>query len=344
MIPEKLKSVDPGIHGLPSNDGTVWLSPGLQGRIFCSIGDELIHRLDFDLAAHPAPEGFNNLGGNSFWPGPEGGAFAYNYPHGEWTVQDGINKVCPELTAESASAASMVKKISMLNAKGVDVKLEHRRRVQALDISGQTAAYGVKAVAYAETDTFTPLEEYPTDKVILNAWSLEQFPGAEGITAFGAYTRKNAPVAQVVNDDFYGDPLARITCGNGLFRFALGGKNRLQIGFKKDCTPELIGAYDPARGVLIIRKTAIEAGVYVNIADNDQKNGAYSTEDIYSIFNGSQELNFFELETIAPMTVVNGKLVRSVLNSRTFIYRGGAGQLRALMEKEYQLNAKEIIK
>ena len=343
MILEKLKTVDPGIFGLASTDGTVWLSPGLQGRIFCSIGEELTHKLDFDLAAHPT-DGFNNIGGNSFWPGPEGGAFAYNYPHGEWTVQDGINKVCPVLTVESGASAVMVKNITMLNAKGVNVELEYRRRVQTLDISGQTCAFGVKGVAYTETDSFTPLKDYSTDEVILNAWSLEQFNGAEGITAFGAYARKDAPVAKVVNDDFYGDPLARISSGNGLFLFSLGGPNRLQIGFKKDCLPELIGAYDASRNMLIIRKTSIEDGVYVNIADNDQKNGAYSTEDVYSIFNGSQELNFFELETIAPMTVRNGKLVRSVLNSRTFIYKGSADQLRTLLEKEYQLNSKEIVK
>ena len=112
MIQEKLKTVDPAICGLASTDGTVWLSPGLQGRIFCSIGEELTHKLDFELAAHPT-DGFNNIGGNSFWPGPEGGAFAYNYPHGEWTVQDGINKVRPSLTVESAAAGVMVKNITM---------------------------------------------------------------------------------------------------------------------------------------------------------------------------------------------------------------------------------------
>ena len=343
MILEKLKTVDPGIQGLVSTDGMVWLSPGLQGRVFCSIGDELMHKLDFDLAAHPT-DGFNNIGGNSLWPGPEGGAFAYNYPHGEWTVQDGINKVCPVLTLESSAAAGMVKNISLLNAKSVQVELEYRRRIQTLDISGQTVAYGVKGVAYTETDSFTPAREYCTEDVIINAWSLEQFNGAEGIVAFGAYSAKNAGIKQVINDDFYGDPLARINAGNGLFRFRLGGPSRLQIGFKKDCTPELIGAYDAARNMLIIRKTAIMDGVYINIADNEQKNGAYSTEDVYSIFNGSQELNFFELETIAPMTVRNGKLIRSVLNARTFIYRGRPEQLRALLEKEYKLNSKEIIK
>ena len=61
MILEKLKTVDPNIHGMASTDGIVWLSPGLQGRIFCSIGDELTHKLDFDLASNPT-DGFNNIG------------------------------------------------------------------------------------------------------------------------------------------------------------------------------------------------------------------------------------------------------------------------------------------
>ena len=343
MIQEKLKTVDPSIRRLETADGAVWLSPGLQGRIFCSIGGELAHKLDFDLAAHPT-DGFNNIGGNSLWPGPEGGAFAYNYPHGEWTVQDGINKVCPALTMESPSAAVMQKNITLLNAKGVEVELDYRRRVETLDIAPLAAAYGVRGVAYSETDSLTPRREYSVEDAIVCAWSLEQFNGAEGIVAFGAYAEKNAPVNQVVNDDFYGDPLARITSGDGLFIFSLGGPCRLQIGFKKDCKPELIGAYDASRDQLIIRKTSVVPGTYINIADNEQKNGAYSTEDVYSIFNGSQELDFFELETIAPMQVRAGKLAGSELRSRTFLFRGEAGKLRSLLEKEYKLTSKEIIK
>lgn len=343
MILEKLKTVDPAVYGMSASDGMVWLSPGLQGRIFCSIDDTLTHKLDFDLAAHPT-DSFNNIGGNSFWPAPEGGAFAFNYPHGEWCVQDGINKVCPVLTVQPDGSARMVKNITLLNAKGVEVELEYRREIQANDITAQAHACGVRCVSYRETDTFTPQKEYATDQVILNAWTLEQFWGAENIVAFGAYGKKDAAPKQVINDDFYGDPLARIRFADGLFLFDLGGPNRLQIGFKKDCRPELIGAYDPANDMLIIRKTNIENGVYINIADNDQKNGAYSTEDIYSIFNGSQELNFFELETIAPMIVKDGKLVSSTLHSATCIYKGGRENIRAVLEKIYGLNSKEIVK
>ena len=343
MILEKMKTADPKVHALRCADGAVYLSPGLQGRIFCSIGEELIHKLDFELAAHPT-DSFNNIGGNSLWPAPEGGAFAYNYPHGTWCVQDGINKVCPILSARSESEAVMVKHITMLNAKGIQVRLEAKREVRTVDISATAAKFNLKAVAYAETDTFTPGETYSTEDVVLNAWSLEQFPGADGIIAFGAFDNDSAKPAQIINDDFYGDPLARIRFADKLFLFDLGGPNRLQIGFKKDCLPRLIGAYDAARGILILRKTSICEGTYVNIADNDQKKGVYSTEDIYSIFNGAAELNFFELETIAPMIARDGKLVRSTLVSNTCIFKGSGENLSALLEKEYGINPKEIVK
>ena len=186
MLTEKIRKVDVNVKGLRSADGTVYLSPGLQGRIFCSIGDTLIHKLDFAMAANPSDD-FNNIGGNSLWPAPEGGAYAFNYPHGEWTVQDGINKVCPELTMLSATDAVMVKNIALVNAKGINVELEYRREVHANDISALARSCLVKGVSYTATDTFTARNDYPVKDVLLNAWTLEQFPGAEGIVAFGKF-------------------------------------------------------------------------------------------------------------------------------------------------------------
>ena len=83
-----LKQIDPQILQLRSADGAVLVSKHLQGRIFAEIEGELIHNFVPELAAHPSPDEFNNLGGNSLWPAPEGGDFAYNYPTGgNWTVQ-----------------------------------------------------------------------------------------------------------------------------------------------------------------------------------------------------------------------------------------------------------------
>ena len=118
VLADRIKAIDPDLKALASGDGTIFLSPGMQGRIYCAVEDELVSKLDFPLAANPTPD-FNNICGTSLWPAPEGGAYAYNYPHGEWTVQDGINKVKAEVESCTSSACVMKKHISLLNAKGV---------------------------------------------------------------------------------------------------------------------------------------------------------------------------------------------------------------------------------
>ena len=77
---ERLKKIDPDLVIRPCGAGNLLVSNTLQGRIMAEIGGKLIHRFDADLAERPDPENFNNLGGNSLWPAPEGGDFAFNYP------------------------------------------------------------------------------------------------------------------------------------------------------------------------------------------------------------------------------------------------------------------------
>ena len=77
----------------------------------------------------------------------------------------------------------------------------------------------------------------------------------------------------------------------------------------------------------------ISEGTYFDIADNDQPRGPFTTEDTYSIFNGADELNFFELETIAPMAVGNnGKILGSELGSETYCFKGSRDQIVNLIK------------
>ena len=82
MIPRSLDNA----RRIPAGDGEVLLSAALQGRIFAALQGELLHRLDAPLAEHPS-ESFNNLGGNSLWPAPEGGPFAFNSRSEDFLVQ-----------------------------------------------------------------------------------------------------------------------------------------------------------------------------------------------------------------------------------------------------------------
>ena len=268
---ERLKKIDPQLIIMPCGNGNILISNFLQGRIMSEINGELIHRFEADLAENPDPENFNNLGGNSLWPAPEGGDFAFNYPpQGDWYVQEGINKTQSSIVEQGENFTVIGKEFELLNRKGNRMKVTWRRRVEC----AAAGNYGVDALQYCTSESMTLAEPVALEDGVISAWSLEQFPGAAGITAFGRCAKG---AEQGINTDFYGDPLARMSFKDEWFRFALGGPNRLQIGISSAAAPELIGSFDPSRGIAVIRTTpARNDGRYINFADNDQKNGVFS--------------------------------------------------------------------
>ena len=332
---ETLKKIDPDLLVRPCGAGNLLVSNTLQGRIMAEIGGKLIHRFDADLAEHPDPENFNNLGGNSLWPAPEGGDFAFNYPpEGDWYVQKGINSVKSTLLEEGQGTLLIGKEFELLNRRGRTVKVTWRRRITALP----APALPVPALKHKSIDTLELAEPAELDDVLISAWSLEQLPGAAGITAFGRCAKG---AKEAINTDFYGDPMPRLTFEDKWFKFALGGPCRLQIGISSAAAPELIGSFDPARGVAVVRTTPARSdGRYINFADNDQKNGPFSAADQYSIFNGSEELNFHELETLAPMTLDSqGRVTGSRLESETLILSGDSGRIACCLVKNFGVPA-----
>ncbi|MFA6244522.1 MAG: DUF6786 family protein [Candidatus Hydrogenedentales bacterium] len=327
-----LRKSDTELTELVCGPGSVLVCPGLQGRIFCQLEDELMHRLDVSTLASPSLTDFNNLGGNSLWPAPEGGPFGFNYLPGsdQWLVQPGINLVPAIIVQTDARKAVIEKRIDLTNRKGCRLDLVWRRAVEVPASWRHANDYRLAGLTYRSEDTFSPSGTYGPSDVLLAPWSLEQFPGAEGVIAFG----KVRDSESAINYDFYGQPGERIAWEEGVFTFALGGEDRHQIGISVASSPELIGALDTKRSVLILRRTAPTNGTYFNIADNDQPQGPYSAADLYSIFNGGA-LDFFELETIGAMQLADGALAASALISETTILKGDTKELhRYLSEQE----------
>lgn len=319
-----LRAHDSGIVELPCGAGSVLLPPLLAGRIFCQWKGKLIHRLDGPALLSPSKGEYNNFGGNALWPAPEGGAFAFNYGSGSdaWAVQEGIASAVPTIERTGAQSALVTKTIALMNRKGVTVRLGYRREVLVQGIPVPSGRYRIEGMAYATVDSFEPEGDYGVSEVLIAPWSLEQFPGADQILAFG----KLADAPEDLNYDFYSDPSARIIQGRGQFIFAMGGPDRQQIGIPVASRPTLIGALDFDRNLLFIRRTPPQEGLYFNIADNEQNAGSFSSADLYSIFNGG-ELGFFELETIGAMQAVAGRLTKSSLHSETLILHGPVEEL-----------------
>ena len=324
--PGLLRAHDPGLVELASGAGAVLLAPGVQGRIFCRIGDRLLHQLDAAALTQPAPGEFNNIGGNSLWPAPEGGDFAFNYPPGggEWLVQEAIGAQNCTVVEGDAHSAVMEKEIQLTNRMGAMVKLRFVRRVKAC--TPPPEARGLQAVAYETEDVFVPLQEYGADSVLLAPWSLEQFPGSDGVTAYVGVERPQ----EALNLDFYADPTSRIQFGDGFLAFRLGGEERHQIGVSAEFAPQCVAALDAVRGMLAVRKAERAQGLRFDIADNDQPGGPFSAQDMYSVFNGGP-LGFYELETIGAMAQRGGVMQESVLRTRTCIALGAPERLRAAL-------------
>lgn len=323
-----LKEIDRDLLEISSGDGRILISNRLQGRIFASIDGVLLHRLVEDLARNPDPVQFNNIGGNSLWPAPEGGDFAFNYPpDGDWMVQSGINSVPTRTELRSSEKVVIGKRITLANRKGEKVEVDFSREIAAAKCDFDLTDHGLKYTSYTSTDRLSVPAGISCEKVLLAAWSLEQFPGAEEVFAFGC-CKKNS--AEALNLDFYGDPRPRLSYKGNFWGFALGGEKRLQIGVSASAEPLWIGAYSPRRNLAVLRWTQLRPdGRYFNIADNEQKDGAFSAGDMFSVFNGSQELDFHELETIAPVNILpDGTLGSSVLQSRTLLLTGQNEKLR----------------
>ena len=309
-----------------AGDGTVFVSGELQGRVFAELDGRLLHRLDVALAANPSPAEFNNLGGNSLWPAPEGGPFAFNYPPdgGAWYVQEGINAVPAQPLADGFGVE---KTIRLVNRKGVEGEMCYCRVVTPKETTF-APKYGLKGLAYRAEDSLTLRE--PLADFLLAAWSLEQFDLTPKTFAFGKLAQPR------LHGEFYSDPTPHIDWADGCFRFRFTANERLQVALPETATPEYVGAIIPETNLLIIRKICdCDQGVRIDIADNDQPRGPFAECDAYSIFYGP-DARFFELETIAPVQRdAEGRTVGSRLVSETQFYQGAIEDLKSLLVREF---------
>lgn len=332
---EPLIDLDPGIVLLGTDDCCVAVTPRFQGRIFCALNGALIHRLVPDLLRAPAGGPFKNLGGNSLWPAPEGGPFAFNYPPGggAWQVQSGIADQPAVIVARGAESVHVAKDVTLVNRRGMPVPFRWERSVRFADRNSWPTPGALPHLGYASDDRFTPAAAVSSRDALLAPWSLEQFPGGDGVVAFARVEH----AASAINTDFYGVPGRQPRAGNGYCSIELGGETKWQIGVTVVSRPILLGALDRKRGLLLLRRARPQVGRYFNIADNDQPGGPWTAADLYSVFCGGPD-GFFELETIAPMqTDAAGNLAPCTLSSETLIVQGACSELEAYLEAHWRI-------
>ncbi len=295
-------------------DALAVFAPDLGARIFCELRGIVLHRLDIENVLHPNRP-FNNYGGNNFWPAPEGGRFGFNYDGDTWRVQTAINDQPFVLDAAGGATARAVKETTLINRLGTALDVVMHRTFTAVPVPARLGLmHPASAFAYEVEDGIEVRNIADLEDALIGCWTLEQFEATDTTISFA---RVDNP-SEAINYDFYENPGERIAIASRGFFYRTDGRKRGQIGITKKSRPDFVGFYDLQRRLLCVREIVQEAeGVYFNIADNDQPQGPFSAQDVYSIFNGDESLGFFELETVGGAHVENGHLKGSRLVSRT---------------------------
>ena len=298
-----------------NDDARAVFAPDLGGRVFCELKGHLLHRLDIENVRKP-DKPFNNYGGNNFWPAPEGGNFGFNYKGDQWYVQEAIND-CPfVLESKAVNTAKAGKKTTLINRKGIDVDVVMERDFSIVSPSKLITDFKpAAALAYTVNDRIGVINQLNIDDALLACWTLEQFEASENSVCFAKV--KNPK--QAINFDFYENPpTEKIQYSDNGFFYKTDGKECAQIAITKNAQAEFIGFYDMEKKLLCLREIiGSQEGLYFNIADNNQPEGPFSAEDVYSIYNGNKEQGFFEVETIGGATVEGGLLKGATLLSMT---------------------------
>lgn len=299
---------------LVENESRLAVCPDMGGRIFAEVRGISMHRIDLNCVADPTCD-FNNFGGGNFWPAPEGGKFGFNYEGDEWRVQPAINNQPFEIVSVNETSVELVKSVRLVNRMNVVVSALMRRRVHIIPLLDCFENYSLSGcVSYRTVDSFESIDDLPADKGLIAAWTLEQFDASETTTAFCVV--KNPENA--INFDYYDHPGERISYYEKGFTYRTDGGKPGQIGVKKTAAAELIGSYDPGRGVVCVRiNESANEGTWFNIADNEQPQGPYSAADNYSIYNSDPDMMAYELETVGSAIVEDGFVKGSNLVSLT---------------------------
>lgn len=335
---DTLLALKPGsIREIRTDNGRLAIASELGGRVFTELCGYSLHRIDLEHAVDTGPD-FHNIGGNNFWPAPEGGPLGFNYRGNEWYVQDSINRQPFEVTSSSVNSISISKTIPLINRAGTMIETEMTREVTLERELPMLSGYAVEgSISYKTHDSLRILNPVSINEGLIASWSLEQFEASDNTVAF---CQTEAP-RQSINLDYYDDPGSRIAYTDTGFIYKTDGLSKGQIGIKKASQADCIGFYDFSAKLLCIRKNITKSGgVYFNIADNDQPQGPYSAADNYSIFNSDSGL--FELETIGPAHInADKQLIGSELISiTTFAVFTDADELKKLINKLLAFDAK----
>lgn len=307
------------VLAVPAWQGRVMTScaSGPGGRSFGWINHEFIAKRE------TSPQ-FNNYGGEErFWLGPEGGDNSWYFAPGaeqvfrNWKVPAPFDTDVFEVSAHSGKSVVFSKEVLLHNAKGIEFRMEMRRRITLLDKDEILAVYGpvpedAQVVAYRSENTITNRGSSPwtEDSGMPSVWMLGMFNPSKTTTVYIPYNENGS--GKVVKDDYFGPmPQGRLKAEKGVIEFKIDGEFRSKIGVGPDRSLGKVIAIDKEQGTLTALITDIPApgARFVNSQWGKQDN-PFDGDALNSYNDGPTEDGtimgpFFEIESSSPAAALS---------------------------------------
>lgn len=152
---------------------------GLEGRLFTIVNGTVINRVSPSAIKNRSNKNaYQNPGGDTLWPAPEGTSLGYEYTTGSWRVPPSITGAVWEVVSQTDESAILRAEIDLVNNQQLGIPCEFERHI-AIEIHPNTLVQKVsELIRYIGK---TPLHN---EKFLLAPWSLCQFNSFPGGKVF----------------------------------------------------------------------------------------------------------------------------------------------------------------
>lgn len=147
----------------------------LEGRLFTILNGQVVNRvLPSAIEKRSNKNAYQNPGGDTLWPAPEGTTLGYEYPTGNWRVPPSVTGAVWETICAEGNKTVLRAEIDLINNQQTGLPCEFERHVK------------IEADRHVFRQNVTELIRYVGKKTIDNGefmlapWSLCQFDSGEG--------------------------------------------------------------------------------------------------------------------------------------------------------------------
>lgn len=206
-------------HLTGTHENGVIAALDMEGRFFTVVNNRVINRVvPSAIKNRSNKDAFQNPGGDTLWPAPEGTRLGYEYATGAWRVPPSVTGAVWEVVFNSGCQTAIRAEIDLINNMQVGIPCEFERQIE-IESKGSCFIQNVtETIRYIGKKTLTQKE------FSLAPWSLCQFDsGKTGKAIIPALAKEDIW-------DMYGPSGPHQQLANGWFIVETETDERFQLG------------------------------------------------------------------------------------------------------------------